>query len=69
MIQTTVMLGLESSTEEKDALLRTMEAFNAACGVIAGEEARERFDLHRKVYRRLRDEMGLASPRRLRSAR
>jgi hypothetical protein len=58
------MLGLEASTEEEDEMdmwLKAMGASNAACGATAGEEARDRIHLHRKVHRRLRGEVGLSA--------
>ena len=60
MTQTTVALTLETSPEEKQVLLRTMESFNKACNLIATEKRTTRFRLHRKGYRKLR-ELGLSS--------
>jgi IS605 OrfB family transposase len=55
-----VSLSLEASPEEKQTLLRTVEAFNQACNLIATEGRMSRFRLHRRTYRNLR-ELGLSS--------
>lgn len=60
MTQTTIMIGLDTSLEEKQVLLKTMEKFNEACNTIASEKKMSRFKLHAKVYRNTRDS-GLSS--------
>jgi predicted transposase len=60
MTQTTVTLPIETSPEEKQVLLKTMELFNRACNQIATEKRMNKFKLQKKVYRKLR-ESGLSS--------
>jgi putative transposase len=60
LTQTTVSLPIETSHEEKQVLLKTMESFNRACNLIASEKRMSKLKLQKVVYRRLR-ESGLSA--------
>jgi putative transposase len=61
----TVLVRLEASPEQRDALLRTMEAMNRACDAVGEvafrEKCRRRTPLQRLTYRMARDQFGLSS--------
>lgn len=61
----TVLVKLAPASEQHAALLRTLEAFNAACNAIAAVAFRERMaskiDLQKKVYYDVRRDFGLAA--------
>lgn len=60
VILKTVSIGLQTNNEEKQALLRTMEAFNHACNNITKFGIDDQFQLQKECYRSLRDS-GLSS--------
>src|ERR1700752_5267629 len=61
----TAQLKLQPTPEQADALRRTLEAANAACGYISEcaweSKTFRQFDLHRLCYREARTRFGLAA--------
>jgi putative transposase len=61
----TVLVKLAPTPEQHAALLRTLEAFNAACNAIAGvafaEHSASKFDLQKLVYYDIRERFGLSA--------
>ena len=60
-----VQVKLLVDPEQTAALLRTMEAFNAACNIVAGvafaERTADKIKLQPLVYGRIRGEFGLSA--------
>lgn len=60
-----VAVKLVPSPEQRDALLETIRRFNAACNYVSDKAWQHRkfrkFDLHRLVYRDIRDRFGLTA--------
>ncbi len=61
----TLLVKLAPTPEQHAALVRTLEAFNAACNAIAAVAFRERcankIDLQKLVYYDIREQFGLSS--------
>jgi len=58
----TVELALETTPEQRDILLETMEAFNSACNYLASlGKHTNKYELQRIAYRELRERYGLSA--------
>jgi putative transposase len=61
MLQT-IALALETTPEQRDTLLETMEAFNSACNYLASlGKHTNKYELQRIAYRELRERYGLSA--------
>jgi putative transposase len=58
----TIALALETTPEERDTLLETVEAFNSACNYLASlGKHTNKYELQRIAYRELRERYGLSA--------
>jgi len=58
----TVELALETTPEQRDILLETMEAFNSACNYLASlGKHTNKYELQRIAYREIREKYGLSA--------
>ena len=58
----TIELALETTPEERDTLLETMEAFNSACNHLASlGKYTDKYELQRVAYREIREKYGLSA--------
>jgi len=61
----TILVRLEVPSEQRDSLIRTMEAMNRACDAVGEvafrEKCRRRTPLHHLTYRMARDQFGLSA--------
>jgi len=58
----TIALALETTPEQRDTLLETMEAFNSACNYLASlGKHTNKYELQRIAYREIREKYGLSA--------
>jgi len=58
----TIALALETTPEQRDTLLETMEAFNSACNYLASlGKHTNKYELQRIAYREIRERYGLSA--------
>src|SRR5260221_175081 len=65
MVKQTLLVKLEPTVEQVDALRQTLEAFNAACNYLAGVAfalgSANKYKLQREAYHAAREKFGLSS--------